>query len=450
MSVLTYHEISNETKDLFKRLEEDGIIHPVKIYYPRRREYVEVEHVFDYGKCDKVSLFEVDRREKSLTEAFEKSVRESDWYTDEERKDVIENNRKCDPHFMPVHESANGGVNWTLNYATDDMVALAASRHFKDEKIEFMADTEGTVNIHAVLKDGKMDENLIRTYHASSIEVLVDNWKSPEEVKTMNDDYNGSVIVKDFSGDRLFENELYGREISGFVYDATRRTFSGCKIKLDKDFAVDFTLADADTGYKRSIKFTGADIEKPEFKERFESFVSELGSYKGLGKKFQDSLSCVRSKYYLDNNRYDILEPVPVNKTEIEIASLGDTVLGVMKMNSENHFPDTAFFQDKAEMDEALTKLMGKDSCSLKDCKELSLKYFVGGVDNVTEVDIGLNDGKAFAEFVAKVDDPEIAKMFTACYDGFQKKLEKDRGVEVMLNFGKNKSLDRSKDGRNV
>ncbi len=119
-----------------------------------------------------------------------------------------------------------------------------------------------------------------------------------------------------------------------------------------------------------------------------------------------------------------------------------------MKIHGEGYYTNSAVFEDKPEMENDIAKLVDKDSVSLKNCKELNVKYFAGGVENVTGATVDLSDKKAFSEFVSKVDNPEIARMFDSCYEGINRKAEKDRGVEPTVDFAKDKSRERSNEGR--
>ena len=147
MSVLTYHEVSNEGKNIFDRLQKEGIIHEGRIYSPRSQKYFYFEHVFDYTKCDRKTKEEVESREKERDKLYIKSLKEFGQYTDEVMAKRIEENRKCDYHLMPVQRTAAGGVSWVLNYDWDDMPSVAIGRKYPDEDFEYFQETEGEVDL---------------------------------------------------------------------------------------------------------------------------------------------------------------------------------------------------------------------------------------------------------------------------------------------------------------
>lgn len=156
MSVLTYHEVSNEGKNIFDRLQKEGIIHEGRIYSPRSHKYFYFEHVFDYTKCDRKTKEEVESREKERDKLYIKSLKEFGQYTDEEMAKRIEENRKCDYHLMPVQRTASGGVSWVLNYDWDDMPSVAIGRKYPDEDFEYFQETEGEVDMNYIFREDKV------------------------------------------------------------------------------------------------------------------------------------------------------------------------------------------------------------------------------------------------------------------------------------------------------
>ena len=177
MSVITSHHISSTNGDLFKRLEEAGVIHEGEIYSPRRKEYVSFHSVFDYTKADAATLKEVDEIAKEDMVFFEKSLRENvslyGKLTDEQIAEKIADLEKCDHRLMPVarveyrclddkeKEIMDGGVVWNLNYALapDDMPAVAISRMFPEESFYYNITTEGKLDFEGIVKNGKFQEN---------------------------------------------------------------------------------------------------------------------------------------------------------------------------------------------------------------------------------------------------------------------------------------------------
>ena len=161
MSVITYHEVSNEGKDLFDRLKEEGIIHEGKIYSPRRHDYVQFENVFDYKKCDKKTLRELDERTRKQDERYWNNLQENKELSDTERAFRFGEVQKCDVHLMPVSKSSRGGVVWTLNYAHDDLPSIAIGRKYPNEVLEYLESTEGKLYVHCLYKKDKDIKNLM-------------------------------------------------------------------------------------------------------------------------------------------------------------------------------------------------------------------------------------------------------------------------------------------------
>lgn len=148
MSVITYHEVSNEKKDLFDRLTAEGVIHPGQIYSSRRHEYVKFDSVFDYTKCDKETLAELDKRTAEHKKLFREELAQDPGLTEKERAYRYAENIKCDTHLMPVSRSNNGGIAWFLNYYSDDLPSVAIGRRYPDEVLEYVQATEGELTCH--------------------------------------------------------------------------------------------------------------------------------------------------------------------------------------------------------------------------------------------------------------------------------------------------------------
>ncbi len=148
MSVITYHEVSNEKKDLFDRLTAEGVIHPGQIYSSRRHEYVKFDSVFDYTKCDKETLAELDKRTAEHKKLFREELAQDSGLTEKERAYRYAENIKCDTHLMPVSRSKFGGVAWDLNYRVDAFPSFAIGRRYPDEVFEYLQATEGELDCH--------------------------------------------------------------------------------------------------------------------------------------------------------------------------------------------------------------------------------------------------------------------------------------------------------------
>lgn len=159
MSVLTYHELRSENGDLFDRLVAEGVIHPGKIYSPKTHEWKEFQNVFDYTKCNDQALKKLKERQIERDKNFEESLRLFYGYIPEE-EDRIKENKKCDFRLMPVSKSKNGGVVWVLNYALDDMPAIAIEYRYPNEVFEYYEETEGETDCHMKTKNGEVVENL--------------------------------------------------------------------------------------------------------------------------------------------------------------------------------------------------------------------------------------------------------------------------------------------------
>lgn len=160
MSVLTYHEINNEEKNLFDRLVQEGIIHSGEIYSPKSHELKRFANVFDYTKCNDMALERLEERQVERDKAFEESIQLFYGYIPDEEDRMIKENKKCDFRLMPVVKSPNGGVSWVLNYASDDMPAIAIEYRFPEEVFEYYQETEGETDCHLKTKNGEVVKNL--------------------------------------------------------------------------------------------------------------------------------------------------------------------------------------------------------------------------------------------------------------------------------------------------
>lgn len=159
MSVVTYHEVSGN--NVFDRLKAEGVIHEGDIFSPRRGEYVHFKNVFDYTKCDKETLRELDDREAERTKLYEKELNNNSSLTNEQRAEKLARDKKCDYHLLPVYKAKNGGVAWMLNYWSDDLPSVAIGRRYPEEVFEYFQETEGNVDVHCKYKCDSDIEDLI-------------------------------------------------------------------------------------------------------------------------------------------------------------------------------------------------------------------------------------------------------------------------------------------------
>ena len=169
MSVLTYHEVSNDNGDVFDRLEKEGIIHPGKIYSHRQHEYITFKYVFDYTKCDKETLRELDERIKKADDDYWKDLQEDETLTETQRAYKFGEVKKTDAHLLPVSRTKRGGVAWILNYSHDDLPSVAIGRKFPDEVLDYFQETEGHVDSHVRYKEDTDIENFLMKKYASNV-----------------------------------------------------------------------------------------------------------------------------------------------------------------------------------------------------------------------------------------------------------------------------------------
>lgn len=182
MSVITYHEMSNQSGDIFDRLKSEGVIHEADIWSPKRREYVHFDNVFDYEKCDKSTSDENVKHHQERAERYAADVNSDANLSDDEKADKISNNAKCDTNLLPVYKSENGGVSWQLNYQSDDTPSVAISRRYPDEIFDYYQQTEGHLDVSCKCKnnkdctpDGRPYEGLISHISNKNITSVNDN-----------------------------------------------------------------------------------------------------------------------------------------------------------------------------------------------------------------------------------------------------------------------------------
>lgn len=161
MSVITYHEVSNEKKDLFDRLTAEGVIHPGQIYIPALHEYRKFDAVFDYTKCDEKTLAELDARTAEHKKMYREDLAKNSSLTEEERAYRYAEYLKHDNHLLPVSRSKFGGVAWDLNYRVDDLPSFAIGRRYPNEVFEYLQATEGELDCNVKFKKDKDIENLM-------------------------------------------------------------------------------------------------------------------------------------------------------------------------------------------------------------------------------------------------------------------------------------------------
>lgn len=154
MSVITLHEV--EGADIFDRLVEEGVIHERDLYSPRQDKSVSFDYVFDYKKCDEMTVAEVEERDARRVAHWKNWVENHEHMTPEEKARALARNDKASDeiYYMPVSKTKSGGVRWILNYASDNAPLMAISRRYPDEIFDYYQVTENRLDVSCKAKNG--------------------------------------------------------------------------------------------------------------------------------------------------------------------------------------------------------------------------------------------------------------------------------------------------------